>query len=127
MAFARKLHPHGARGSVRVWFYSVDRLSNAPSKVSCNTVLPNGNTVGQYINQGRAQLQAVVDAQNELAAAGGDVNPFAVQSAFASFVRDYGPIDFKNGAAGQGGNGALLGQAGNFAYYAIGRIRGRGG
>ena len=28
MAFARKLHPNGTRGSVRVWFYSVDRLSS---------------------------------------------------------------------------------------------------
>ena len=39
---------------------------------------------------------------------------------FGSIARDYGQIDFKNGAAGRGGNGAILGQAGNFAYYAIG-------
>lgn len=83
-------------------------------------MLPNGRTLGQYINQGRAQLQAEVDNQNELAAAGGDVNPFGVESASLQIALPHGPIDFKNGAAGQGGNQALLGQAGNFAYYAIG-------
>jgi hypothetical protein len=94
--------------------------SVAPSKVGCSTVLPNGNTVGQYINQGRAQLQAIVDRQNEIAASGGDINPLAVITAFAGIARDYGQIDFKNGAAGSGGNSTVLGQAGNFAYYAIG-------
>jgi hypothetical protein len=34
----------------------------APNKVNCNTVLPNGETLGQYINQGRAQMQASVNA-----------------------------------------------------------------
>ena len=44
----------------------------------------------------------------------------ALITAFAGIARDYGQIDFKSGAAGSGGNGAILGQAGNFAYYAIG-------
>lgn len=92
---------------------------DAPSKVGCSTKLPNGQTVGQVINQGRAQLQAIVDAQNALAAAGGDVNPFRVPAAFGSYVFPHGPTDFKNNFSGQA-NAAFLGQAGNFAYYAIG-------
>jgi hypothetical protein len=95
-------------------------FGNAPNKVNCNTVLPNGKTVGQYINQGRAQLQAVIDNQNALAAAGGDVNPFALLTTLASIAAPYGQIDFKNGAAGTSVLATNLGLAGNFAYYAIG-------
>jgi hypothetical protein len=86
----------------------------APNKVGCSTVLPNGNTLGQYINQGRAQMQASVNA-------GGSFNG-GVLANFASIARDYGQIDFKNGAAGSSvlANRAVLGQAGNFAYYSIG-------
>jgi hypothetical protein len=86
----------------------------APNKVGCGTVLPNGKTLGQYINQGRAQMQASVNA-------GGSLNGEVVTT-FASIARDYGQIDFKNGAAGNSvlWNRSELGQAGNFAYYAIG-------
>jgi RHS repeat-associated protein len=93
----------------------VDRSRpQAPSKVGCNTVLPNGKTLGQYINQGRAQMQASVNA-------GGSLNG-EVLTTFASIAMDYGQIDFKNGAGGNSvlANRAQLGQAGNFAYYAIG-------
>ncbi len=38
---------------------------------------------------------------------------------FGYFVRPGGPTDFKNLFRGQA-NAAFLGQAGNFAYYAIG-------
>jgi RHS repeat-associated protein len=96
------------------WIPSVSPTSTAPSKVGCNTVLPNGKTLGQYINQGRAQMQASVNA-------GGSFNGEALTT-FASIARDYGQIDFKNGAGGNSvlANRAQLGQAGNFAYYAIG-------
>ena len=89
-------------------------LLNAQNKVGCNTVLPNGKVLGQYINQGRAQLQASVNA-------GGSFNG-GILAKFAAIARDYGPIDFKNGAAGTSvlSSRAFLGQAGNFAYYAIG-------
>jgi RHS repeat-associated protein len=88
-------------------------LSN-PSNIGCNTVLPNGKTVGQYINQGRAQMQASVNASGSLNG--------ALLTTFASIAMDYGQIDFKNGAGGSSvlASRAQLGQAGNFAYYAIG-------
>jgi len=90
----------------------------APNNVNCNTKLPNGQTVGQYVNNARAQLQAVVDRQNALAPAG-DVNPFSIYTQFASIAKGGGPIDFKNIFAGQASR-ELLANAGNFAYYAIG-------
>jgi len=79
-------------------------LAFAPNKPGCSTVLPNGKTLGQYINQGRAQMQASK----------------APLLTFASIARDYGQIDFKNGAGGRSVLATSLGQDGNFAYYAIG-------
>jgi hypothetical protein len=55
--------------------------------------IAQGETLGQYINQGRAQMQASVNA-------GGSFNG-EVLTTFASIARDYGQIDFKNGAAGR--------------------------
>ena len=51
--------------------------------------------------------------------AGGALNGGELAT-FASIARDYGQIDFKNGAAGRSVLATNLGQAGNFAYYAIG-------
>lgn len=47
---------------------------------------------------------------------GGDLS---TEGAFFSIAISNGPIDFKNNFRGQA-NGAMLGQAGNFTYYAIG-------
>lgn len=88
-----------------------------PSKntsVDCNTVLPDGRTVGSYVQQYRAQLQAI-------AAASGvdDQQVGSTTGAFVAIVGSNGPIDFKNKFRGKG-SATTLGQAGNFAYYAIG-------
>jgi hypothetical protein len=98
--------------------FAASAFGIAPNKVGCGTATPNGSTVGQAVQNGRAQLQAVIDRQNALAAAGGDVNPFALASAFFSIVKPNGPIDFKKGQSGQ--TFVQMGLAGNFAYYAIG-------
>ena len=92
--------------------------AGAPNNVSCSTVLPNGQTVGQVVNQYRNQLQSIA---NEALNNPNNQNPLGeITGAFYAIAQPHGPIDFKNGVAGQGGNGATLGQAGNFAYYAIG-------
>lgn len=83
----------------------------APNKVNCNTVLPNGQTVGNYVQQYRSQIQSFEAANN-----GG---LFTTEAAFYQVSKSNGPIDFKNIFSGQA-NGVMLGQAGNFAYYAIG-------
>ena len=89
----------------------------APNKVSCSTVLPNGQTVGQVVNQYRNQLQSIA---NEALNNPNNQNPLGeITGAFYPIAKSNGPIDFKNIFRGQA-NGAMLGQAGNFAYYAIG-------
>jgi len=93
------------------------RQTGAPNSVSCSTMLPNGQTVGQVVNQMRSQLQSVANgaAQNP-----NSTNPLGeITGAFYSIARSNGPIDFKNTFKGLASAGAL-GRAGNFAYYAIG-------
>ncbi|MGH9725429.1 MAG: RHS repeat-associated core domain-containing protein, partial [Candidatus Acidiferrales bacterium] len=83
--------------------------------VNCNTVLPNGQTVGYVVQQEVAALQ---DAKG--IGTGIDTLPdIRIYLAFAYVASPGGPIDFKNNFNGQAAPN-LLGQAGNFAYYAIG-------
>ena len=86
----------------------------APNKVTCSTMLPNGRTVGSYVQQYRSQLQSISDASGV-----DDQQVGSTTGAFYSISQSNGPIDFKNIFRGQA-NAAMLGQAGNFAYYAIG-------
>lgn len=77
-------------------------------------MLPNGQTVGSYVQDYRAQLQNISNASGV-----DDQQVGATTGAFQSIAGSNGPIDFKNTFRGQA-NAAMLGQAGNFAYYAIG-------
>lgn len=81
----------------------------------CNTKLPNGQTVGQVVNQQRVTLQQAVIGSQVF----GTLSQPILALSFLSIAAPQGPIDFKNVYRGQG-DGASLGQAGNFAYYAIG-------
>ena len=87
------------------------------SLVSCSTVLPNGKTVGDYVRQFRQDLQN--SANNATSDTQGDSSNAAATGSFFAIVKPNGPIDFKNTFKGQA-PGNILGQAGNFAYYAIG-------
>ena len=79
-------------------------------------MLPNGQTVGNVVNQSRAQLQASYDNAAQTL----DVDPaLSLLGTFAAIAQSRGPIDFKNNFSGSG-NAQSLGNAGNFAYYAIG-------
>jgi RHS repeat-associated protein len=94
--------------------------AKAANKISCNTVLPNGQTVGDVVRQQRARLLSVANDAVVTANTGMPSNPFGeITGAFYPIAKSNGPIDFKNNFRGQA-NGAMLGQAGNFAYYAIG-------
>ena len=86
-------------------------------KVDCNTVLPDGRTVGDYVRQYRSQLQSI--ANDQMQDPMGSASPGALSGAMFSIANVGGPIDFKRKFRGQA-NGGMLGQAGNFAYYAIG-------
>jgi RHS repeat-associated protein len=84
--------------------------------VSCNTVLPNGKTVGDYVRELREQIQGIA-----LAISNSGEGDFlgAASGAFFASVGTGGPIDFKNNFFHKA-DGMLLGDAGNFAYYASG-------
>jgi hypothetical protein len=83
----------------------------APNNVSCNTVLPNGQTVGQVVQQCRYWLQGALSEPVAW--------PFETESLLSDIAKSNGPIDFKNIFRGQG-NATTLCLAGNFAFYAIG-------
>lgn len=100
----------------------------AAQDITCNTPLPDGNTVGDYVRHYRAILQqrydeAVTSMRDNSGNPFGGVsgNPLGnVSGAFGNIVRDNGPIDFKNKFPQNKSGGVNLGHAGNFAYYAIG-------
>ena len=88
-------------------------------KVGCDTRLPNGKTVGDYVRQYRPKLQSSMDLAVDASGYGLEADPLsAATGTFARIARDNGPIDFKNQF--RGGDKATLGRAGDFAYYAIG-------
>ncbi len=90
------------------------------SLITCNTALPSGQTVGDVVRQERAVLQNSLDAAMNAARAGSPIDPtLAIMGTLSAIARPSGPIDFKNGFRGKA-DSAFLGQAGNFAYYAIG-------
>jgi len=90
------------------------------SRVDCGTVLPNGRTVGDLVRQYRGVLLRSGDTSIRSAAYGIQPSPLsAMTGTFVGISREGGPIDFKNIFRGQG-DSVKLGQAGNFAYYAIG-------
>jgi hypothetical protein len=82
--------------------------------VGCDTALPTGGTVGDEVRKQRAILNNV----NKVGMLFG-VGPVPAIGAMAVIAWPNGPIDFKNNLRGQT-SGALLGRAGNFAYYSIG-------
>jgi RHS repeat-associated protein len=85
------------------------------TQITCDTVLPNGQTVGDVVRAQQAQLQSVFDST--LQTEGGPLP--AELGTFLAMSSRNGPFDFKNTLRGQAGPG-FLGSAGNFAYYATG-------
>jgi hypothetical protein len=81
--------------------------------------LSNHQTVGSYVRQGRAQLEAAAAADNDIADAlvAGESSPTV--GAFYNIAKPGGMIDFRGNFVGQADK-HFLADAGNFAYYAIG-------
>lgn len=89
-------------------------LCDDPNKITCSTILPNGQTIGQVVNQVTAAIDAVESSATQ---AGQDPLGPGLAEYFAD-VNTNGPIDFKNIFSGKGDPG-FLGQAGNFAFGAV--------
>jgi RHS repeat-associated protein len=87
-----------------------------PNKITCSTVLPNGQTVGSYVNQLSNTINNAPQSTS---------TPYGPS---ASYAPGYSPLsvpgqvysqtNFKINFRGQG-NAAFLGDAGNFAYAAV--------
>ena len=80
------------------------------AKPTCNTVLPNGKTIGQVVQDSIANIEGAAGPYDM-----GGVGEFG---AFIATVQSGGPIDFKNNFKGRA-DAKSLGDAGNFAYGAI--------
>jgi RHS repeat-associated protein len=90
--------------------------NRVPNKITCSTVLPNGRTVGSYVNQ----LSNTINNAPQ-----GTSTPYGPS---ASYAPGYSPLsvpgqvysqtNFKINFRGQG-NAVFLGDAGNFAYAAV--------
>jgi hypothetical protein len=90
--------------------------NRAPNKITCGTVLPNGRTVGSYVNQLSNGING--SAGNPTSTPyGPGPNPSA-PGPFTVASQVYSGTNFKIMFRGQG-NAAFLGDAGNFAYSAV--------
>lgn len=95
---------------------SIARKNRVPNKITCGTVLPNGRTVGSYVNQ----LSNTINNASQMTSTPYDPS--------ASHVPGYSPLsvpgqvysqtNFKIMFRGQG-NAAFLGDAENFAYAVV--------
>ena len=95
---------------------SIARKNRVPNKITCGTVLPNGRTVGSYVNQ----LSNTINNASQMTS-----TPYGPS---ASYAPGYSPLsvpgqvysqtNFKIMFRGQG-NAAFLGDAENFAYAVV--------
>jgi RHS repeat-associated protein len=100
----------------------VDPSGLAPTPtcgVNCDTVLPNGKTIGDIVRQYRAVLLDVLNAQIKADQAAPSDPIAALTGTLGAIASINGPIDFKNIFKHQA-KASFLGDAGNFTYYAIG-------
>lgn len=84
------------------------------SPITCNSALPNGQTVGQVVSQ----VDASLDSTESAAAAAGEPPLLSAAGDYVGDALPNGPIDFKNNFKGQGDSG-YLSQAGNFAFGSV--------
>lgn len=85
-----------------------DPLGLCDKKPNCNTVLPNGQTIGQVVRDAVSTIRLVASY---------DLSGLSEFGAFYATVKSNGPLDFKNNF-GPDPSGSL-GAAGNFAYGAV--------
>jgi hypothetical protein len=89
-----------------------------PNKITCSTVLPDGSTVGSHVN-------SVVNSLNDSAQISANTDSTAVAEAqtgsnpISAASEVYSGTNFRAMYGGPGADYTLLGDAGNFAYFAV--------
>jgi hypothetical protein len=106
---ARLLGPGGAGSPPK---------NRVPNKITCSTVLPNGRTVGSYVQALSNQIniagnQSVSTPNGPASAYTPGLSPLSIPGAA------YSGTNFRQMFGGSGANYAFLGDAGNFAYAAV--------
>jgi RHS repeat-associated protein len=89
-----------------------------PNMITCGTVLPNGRTVGSYVNQLSNQInnsgsQSISTPYGPAPVYTPGLSPLSIPGAV------YSGTNFRQMFGGPGANYAFLGDAGNFAYAAV--------
>jgi RHS repeat-associated protein len=117
--------PNGEGDFVDVYFFvggngsATGGWTLPANNITCATVLPDGSTVGSHVNSvansvnNSAQLTADSNAANPVLESQTGLNPFSVMS------QVYSGTNFRAMYGGPGANYQLLGDAGNFAYFAV--------
>jgi RHS repeat-associated protein len=96
----------------------VDPFGLCPNKITCGTVLPNGQTVGSYVSALSNQINDAANAAQMVPTPYGLAPSPDLQSPYSVAMQVYSGTNFKIMFQGQG-NAAFLGDAGNFAYAAV--------
>jgi hypothetical protein len=111
------MHPNA---TATTWFsfcaFGLAPSNRAPNKITCGTVLPNGRTVGSYVNQLSNGINGSVGNPTSTPYGPGP-NP-STPGPLSVARQVYSGTNFKILFRGQG-NAAFLGDAGNFAYSAV--------
>jgi hypothetical protein len=89
-----------------------------PNKITCSTVLPNGRTVGSYVQALSNQInnsgsQTISTPYGPAPVYTPGLSPLSIPGAV------YSGTNFRQMFGGPGANYAFLGDAGNFAYGAV--------
>jgi hypothetical protein len=105
--------PNGGSGNTN----GAPNNGRQPNKITCGTVLPNGRTVGSYVNQLSTQInnsgsQSVSTPYGPAPIYSPGLSPLSIPGAV------YSGTNFKIMFRGQA-NAAFLGDTGNFAYAAV--------
>jgi hypothetical protein len=91
--------------------------NNGP--VTCSTVLPDGSTVGSYVNAVSNQINNAANSAQPVSTPYGPAPSPNLPGPISVASQVYSGTNFRGMYGGPGANYQLLGDAGNFAYFAV--------
>ena|ERR1035438_3383948 len=90
-------------------------LEDSETEVGCNTVLPDGSTIGSHV---RSVVNSVNNSAQLMVATENEESP-SVSNLVSMISQVYSGTNFRTMYGGPGANYKFLGDAGNFAFFAI--------